>query len=156
MGMNQYEEAAAVIDAHPELATFAGPRDAAVIEAAEHAIGRSFPTTYRRFVGEFGAGNFGSFEILGVLDANFEDSAVPDGIWYTLSERRDGGLPDNLLVVGEVGDGSLYCLDLDEGEDPAIVVCEPGEGGSVQERVSGDFGEFLLEGVKSVVLGGAT
>jgi hypothetical protein len=147
--MGEYEEAASIIRANEQLADFVGPRDPSVVEAAEAAIGRPLPPTYRRFVSEFGAGNIGSFEVLGVTKAEFQNASVPNGIWYTLSEREDG-MPDNLLVVGEAGDGSLYALDLDEGDDPPVVVYEPGSGEPPGERIAGDFGSFLLDGVRRV------
>ncbi len=34
----------------------------------------------------FGAGNFGAQEIYGIINADFENSSVPDAIWYTLTE----------------------------------------------------------------------
>jgi len=147
--MDEYEEAAAVIRANGERAHFVGPRDPSLVTAAEAAVGRPFPPVYRRFVSELGAGSFDSFEVYGVIDADFEDSSVPDGIWVTLSERADGMLPEHLLVVGDVGDGSLYCLDLDEGEEPPVVVFEPGADAPPVERVADDFGSFLLEGVET-------
>src|SRR5262249_46923832 len=97
MSIDAYEEAAQIIRSNPDKGRFIGPRDASVVEAAEAAIGRPFPSTYRRFVSELGAGNFGPFEVFGVIDADFEDSSVPDGIWYTLTEREDG-MPENLVV----------------------------------------------------------
>jgi hypothetical protein len=42
--------------------------------------------------------------------------------------------PQNLLVIGEVGDGSLYCLDLDQGEEPPVGVCEPSRGETIQKQ----------------------
>ena len=85
-------------------ATFAGERSEGLVARAEEALGVSFPPTYRRFVCQLGAGNFGSREFYGVIDDEWQDSVVPDGIWCTLSEREEG-LPQHFVVVGAVGDG---------------------------------------------------
>jgi len=83
------------------------------------------------------------------MTTEFESSSVPDGIWYTLAERADG-MPDNLLVGGDGGDGALYVLDLDAGDEPPVRVYEPGSDEPPTERVADDFGSFLLDGVRRV------
>jgi hypothetical protein len=156
MALSEYESAAAAIRANLSLADFVGPRDAALVQAAEEALGRQLPPTYTRFLREFGAGNFGPFEVYGVIDDDFEDSSVPDGIWFTLTEREESGLPEHLAVVGEAGDGALYCLDLGRSEPEApVVLFEPGAAAEDQPDAIEfpDFGSFLLEGVDRVLRG---
>jgi hypothetical protein len=148
MAMQDYEAALELIRANPSLASFVGPRDPALVDAAEQALGLRFPPTYRRFLEDFGAGSFGSFEVLGVIDDDFEESTVPDGIWYTLSER-ESGLPDDLAVVGEVGDGTLYGLRIDgNGGEAPVVLHEPGADDAPDEVAFEDFGAYLRYGVE--------
>jgi hypothetical protein len=145
------EEALRLIRANPTRAAFAGPRDPALLAAAEAALGRPLPASYRRFVEELGAGSLGSFEVYGVIDDDFEDSSVPDAIWFTLSER-EAGLPGGLVVVGESGDGALVCLDLDDGAaEPPVVLASA----AWEERLAlaPNFGAYLLDGVRRA-LGG--
>jgi hypothetical protein len=160
LGLKDYEMATVIMAEYPDLADFVGPRPETLILAAEKMLEVSFPPIYRRFLSEFGAGNFGPFEIYGVIHSDFWQSGVPDSIWYTLTERRDAGIPNRLVVIGGVGDGSLFCLDLDamnnEGESPVVMI-EPGLNpahGRQWETVASDFGSFLLEEVQRQVTRG--
>ena len=60
MGLAEYSEAVELMNKRPEVgADFVGPRTEALVEAAERALGLKLSATYRRFVLEYGAGNFG-------------------------------------------------------------------------------------------------
>lgn len=111
-----------------------------------------FPRSYRDFLFNFGAMSFGAEEFYGIVREDFDNSRVPDAIWYTLVERKEAQLPSNLLVIYDTGSEELFCLDFSklssEGE-PAVVVFVPGVDLEYQkyEVISGDFGEFLLQKV---------
>ncbi len=140
----------AIMNANSTRRHFAGPRDLETIAAAESALGRSFPPTYRAFLQQLGAGNFGAFEVYGITSNNFESAKVPNGIWLTLRERRSGVLPDNLLIIGDTGDGAYYCIELIRDQEARVVVFCPGIRIANQhpyEVVASDFGEFLLRQV---------
>jgi hypothetical protein len=146
-----YDAALEIVRSRPDLASFVGPRDPSLVDAAEQALGLRFPPTYRRFLEDLGAGNFGSFEVFGVIDDDFEESMVPDAIWYTLTERETE-LPENLVIVGEVGDGSLSALRIDGGGGEApVVLHEPGAEDAPQEVAYEDFGAFFRDGVERAV-----
>ncbi|MCZ7567371.1 MAG: SMI1/KNR4 family protein [Ardenticatenaceae bacterium] len=149
MSMRDYELAANMMEEHPNTMDFIGPRPESLVRTAEQALGVTFPPTYRRFLLEYGAGGFGSSEIYGVIDENFEESSIPDAIWYTLTERKEVNLPNGLVVIYAVGDGGLYCLDLQSKkvDEAPVVVYEPGLPNEEQfyEVVAKDFGEFLLD-----------
>jgi hypothetical protein len=148
--MQDFANAVALMESAKDLMYFVGPRDQSLIEAAEKAIGSRFPPTYREFVARYGAGNFGAFEIDGVIDANFYNSSVPNGIWLTLKRRRSGDLPIDLLAVGDDGMGGYYCIELLDGKEGHVIVCEPGAAPPdklPREFIANDFGEFLLSGV---------
>lgn len=149
MSMEDYEKAKAVIAQDEGKADFAGPRSEDLIKTAEAALNVSFPPTYRRFVSEFGAGNYGWAEFYGVISSNFLKSSVPDGVWSTLTQRQKANLPRELIVVGDTGSGELYCLDLSEKDGPVVVV-DPGSDMSARERIAPDFGTFFLQQVKQV------
>ena len=151
MDPNDYDKAAAVIADHPDLQDFVGPRPEDLVQAAEAALSVRLPGTYRRFLLEFGAGSFGSAEIYGVIDSNFRDSSVPNGIWYTLTERQDSGLEPGLVIVGNDGTGNLLCLDCGAGDDPPVVLVEPGRPPRQGEAVAKNFGAFLLDAVSGQV-----
>ncbi len=150
MSMTDLERALALIAAHPETASFEGPRPKMLVRAAERALGFPLPPTYRRFVAELGAGNMGSAEIYGVIDADFERSSVPDAIWATLRAREDGDLPLDLVVLGDE-DGELTCLQVRAGEEEGPVVrLYAGEDADRRgtEPVAPDFGAYLLSRVE--------
>jgi SUKH superfamily protein len=150
MSMKDLVEALRLIEENENQADFAGPRDPALIDKAEKALGIKFPPSYRQFLLRLGAGNFGAFEIYGVIDDDWEDSSVPDGIWYTLNEREESDLPRHLLIIAAAGDGPLYCLKLGKEKEPPVIFYSPGleEEEQESELAADNFGAFLLEGVR--------
>jgi antitoxin YobK len=151
MSMADYERARAIIDANKDKGTFAGPRPEDLVKKAESALGIRFPDAYRQFLLDYGAGNFGSAEFYGVIDDDWEESSVPDGVWYTLNERVESGMPNELVVVGDTGTGDLYVLDLSDGDGPVCIV-DPGTAMTARERVAPDFGTFLLDRVQQILV----
>jgi hypothetical protein len=154
VGMADYERAVTLMAEHAAKSRFVGPRPHSLVEAAEKALSAVFPPTYRRFVLEYGAGNFGTVEILGVTKDNFQSGSVPNGIWYTLLLRKEFGLPVNLVVVQELDDEGLACIDLStrssDGEAP-VVLYYPASHQTSLTRLSEDFGSYLLEQVQGQV-----
>jgi hypothetical protein len=133
---------------------FSGEKSDVLLIKAEKVLALKFSLMYKRFLSEFGAGNFGPIEFLGVIDETFEESCVPDCIWYTLIERQNSNLPNNLIVIYETGDGDLYCQDycnVDDSE-PKIVLYSPGLSNKEQtyEIVANNFGDFLIEKLNSI------
>lgn len=134
---------------------FSGAKSEELLSKAEEALSLKFSPMYRKFLSEFGAGSCGPVEFLGLIDEDFEDSCVPDGIWYTLNERQSSNLPNKLIVIYETGDGDLYCQDysnIDEFE-PKIVVYSPGSNiqNQTYEVVANNFGDFLTAKLNSVI-----
>lgn len=147
-----YEEAVKIIEQHPELKHFVGPRDERLVQAAEKALGLRFPPTYRRFLLEYGAGSFGGEEVYGVVNDDFENSSVPDAVWFTLTEWEDEWLPRGFVVVQSTGYGPLLCLDCsqDEVTEPPVVIYHVGFPAEhpPPEVVASSFGELLLQAVR--------
>lgn len=147
MSMASYQEAKEKILKHKEQGFFIGPRSDELISFAQEATGLKFTSTYLDFLKSFGAGNFGAQEIYGIISDDFENSSVPDAIWYTLTERREINLPHHLLVIYATGSGELYCLDFNHSAEPPVVQFVPGIDLVKQtyEVVAKDFGDFLLD-----------
>ena len=124
--------------ASPATAFFAGPRPEPLLASAERALAGRFPPIYRSFLQRLGAGNFGAFEIYGVISEPF-DGPVPDAVWVTLDERRRGLLPDDMIIIGDSGDGGYYCIR--HGEDGPVLLLSPGVA---TENVATDFGAYLV------------
>lgn len=153
--MKEYEQAVEMMQQYPELMDFVGCRSDELLSAAQKALGISFPATYWRFLSEFGAGAFGSDEIYGVINTDFEDSGVPDAIWFTLQERKNRSFPNNLVAIYDADDGELFCLDIGATQDneAPIITYQPAYLPEEQrvEIIARDFGEFLLQLVQRQV-----
>lgn len=150
MSLDNYDKAMALMEGNQEKGYFAGPRSAELIKLAENRLGLQFSGMYRNFLESYGAGNFGSQEIYGIISSDFENSSVPDAIWYTLTERKEVELPPNLLVIYDTGAGELFCLDFSQSNkdnEPAVVSFVPGVSLEKQsyEKIADDFGDFLLD-----------
>ena len=147
--MRDVLESLDLIRNHDAVAHFIGPRDAGLISQAETVLGLQFPPTYRCFLRRFGCGSIAGLEIYGIVDENFTDSSVPDGVWLTLTEREHSQLPTPLVLITDTGDGGYFAIDTSRtngsGENP-IVVWFPGLSKSLEsaETIAEDFGEFLL------------
>lgn len=146
MSMQNLIDAIRIVEKYPDKGSFAGQRSEELIITAEARLGLAFPPTYRKFLLALGAGNFGSVEFYGVIDENFETSSVPDGIWFTLTERKEIDLPHRLIAIGVTSYGELYCLDTAKKPEGPIIVYQSHLGPDEQqpEVVADDFGEFFL------------
>ena len=138
---------------------FSGPQSIETINKAEKALGVCLSESYKVFLKEVGCGGVGSLEIYGIIedeDFNIKDIpfvAVPNAIWSTLQWHRDFNHPLYLVIIYNVGEGTLYCLDTsqmnEEGECP--VVAWPIGGYEMTpklEVIAPDFGAFFLDMVK--------
>src|SRR5262245_51085915 len=103
---------------------FEGPKPEWLVAKAEAALGLVFPPSYRQFLLDLGCGNVAGFEVYGLVDDDFTNSAVPDAVWLTLEERRVAGLDPRFVIIGALGDGSFDCLDMahpgGDGEAPVV------------------------------------
>lgn len=149
MSDRDYERAAKLVADHPDLADFAGRRDEELVQAAERALGVRFPSTYRRFLRDFGAGSFGGQEIYGVIDEDFEDSGIPDAVWATRSLRAEGAISDDLVAIYATGDGEQLCVRSGAAKEPVVAI-RPGSDDE-PEVVAADFGAWLREIVEDEI-----
>jgi len=151
MTMHDYEAARDLLEQHRDRADFVGPRDPRLIERAESVLDVRFPPTYRRFLLEYGAGSFGGTEIYGVIDDDFEDASIPDGVWNALEHRRNETLPVHLFEFHVPGDGEAICLDFSAPGDEALVVGAWPGSNERTEILFDDFGAWLMEAVEDEV-----
>ncbi|MEK5522933.1 SMI1/KNR4 family protein [Heyndrickxia sporothermodurans] len=150
MSIDAYKEAKQIILNNDDIADFVGGCTAELINLAEEKLGLRFTGQYLDFLQTFGAGNFGAQEIYGIISPDFENSSVPDAIWYTLTERKEINLPINLLAIYDTGSDDVFCLDfnqLDNKGEPKLVSFVPGFDlkSQTNEIIANDFGDFLLE-----------
>lgn len=131
---------------NPEDIDAVGEIDESLIIKAEAILNVKFPPSYRDFLKTFGTADWYGTEIYGLIDEDFVNSTIPDMVWKTAKMRKHG-LPEHLIVIGDVGNGDLYCLDLkDVGSDGECSVTiwdhETESTGGMWDEF--DFGEFVL------------
>ncbi len=151
MGVEQYRRARALIEGAGG-GDFEGPKPEALVARAEAALGVTFPPSYRQFLLELGCGHVDGFEVYGIVDEDFTESTVPDGIWLTLTERRSLGLDPRYVIIGARGDGTYDCIDTRvtgaDGENPVMQL-------SVDFKNAGtladSFGEYFLLEVRDAL-----
>jgi len=156
LSIENYEKAKQLIYQNEKIADFVGGRNNHLIFMAEKKLGLTFSNLYRDFLLSFGAGNFGSQEIYGIIKEDFENSSVPDAIWYTLTERKESDLPMHLLVIYDTGGDELFCLDFNHvgnNKEPKMVSFIPGISLENQQYkiIANDFGDFLLDLVQQEI-----
>lgn len=141
MTMQELHEAIDIINSHG--GDFEGQKEKSLVQRAELVLGLKFPPTYLKFLEVMGCGDIFGVEIYGIVDDNFQESAVPNGIWLTLNERRSG-LAENLVIVSACGAGGYYAIDTAEidsiGESPIVLL----ETNGALAKKYNDFGSFLL------------
>ena len=130
---------------------FEGKKDITLIEKAESALNLKFPPSYRVFLKTLGCGDIEGLEFYGLIDDNFESSSVPNAIWLTLHERKTSDLPDHLVLIYGLDDGTFYAIDTKttglDGENPIVRYGADG----VTEKIADSFGSFLLSELKTVL-----
>ena len=150
MTQNTYKAAKKLRLKYKTKADFVGEIPSGIITKAEEALKLEYTGSYLDFLQNFGSGDFNGEEIYGIVDSDFEDSSVPDAIWYTLQERKETNLPSNLLIIYDTGSEELLCLnfnDCDKTGEPKVVSYMPGIDMDEQdfEIIAESFGDFLLE-----------
>jgi hypothetical protein len=157
MSWADFQAAVRLIESHPEMKHFMGPRDDELIARAEDKLGLIIPAMYREFLRRYGAGNFGACEIYGITVDNFETGMVPNGIWLTIDERASSRLPPNLILIMSLDyEGAYAALDTaayTAGEEAPVVSWIPGLSNPSEELtiIAEDFGAILLEGVQTAI-----
>jgi hypothetical protein len=153
MSIEALDKAFEIINENIEIADFEGEKDEYLIQLAEKMLGISFPESYRKFLTKLGCGDIAGEEFYGIIDDNFETSTVPNGIWLTLNQRKSSNMPENLLIVYSLGDGSYYALDISkkaQNGDCPVVRWIPGlsKKGEKLDVIAVDFGEFFLKTIE--------
>lgn len=137
-----------LIEDNQEYADFEGTKDPELVASAEMKLDTKFPPSYRNFLVSYGCGDIAGVEIYGVIDNNFINSSIPDGIWATLNAREKYKLPHRFIIIGSTGDGYWYALDSSQpdkdGEYP-VGICGFGENNEGFEKTNDNFAEYLFE-----------
>lgn len=152
MSIDNYNKAKLIVEQNSNYSFFIGKTEKKIIQLAEKEIGFEFIGTYRNFLEDFGAGNFGGTEIYGITGNELKNPSVPNAIWYNLKQRKHFNFPNNLFAIYYTGSEEIFCLDYKnknvDGE-PLIVSYIIGVDMKDQpyELIAQDFGDFLLKQV---------
>jgi len=151
MSIEKYEQARQLIE-DAGGGDFEGAKPETLVARAEAALGLTFPPSYRRFLLEMGCGDINGLEVFGLIDDNFANSTIPNGIWLTLHERRRLDLDPAYVFVGDAGDGAYYAIDTSNSrQDGEAQVIWLSMDGSLNDNVADSFGAFLLRQVQEIV-----
>lgn len=136
-----------LVQAYPSIFTVSGKKSALLVEKAEKKLGNRLPTSYKQFLMEFGKLAFGARTYLGVIDDDFENSGLPDGIWFNLFLRKEYNFPQHLIVVYNNNGLEFICLDTSNffSEDECGIAVWDCVHDVVTATANVQFSEYLLE-----------
>ncbi len=102
---------------HKEDWDIGSPPAEELIEKAETFLQVTFPEALRLYLQTWGTLSIGPLEYYGIVNSsNFEESQVPNGVWFTKSKREQLGLPSNLFVVYNNDGDEYHCVNLDNDQ----------------------------------------
>lgn len=129
---------------------FDGKKEFSLVDKAEKTLRLKFPPTYKKFLNVLGCGDIEGLEFFGIINDDFENSSVPDAIWLTLDERKEG-LANNLILIYAAGDGTYCAIDTSQvnssNENPVIAYMPDGS----TKVIADDYGSFLLSELKTML-----
>ncbi len=149
--MIDFNKVARVIEGYSKGPDFLGKVHPDKVREAEEKLDAKFPKSYQLFLERYGCGNFGR-EIYGVTSSN---TGVPSTVWYTLKLRKEGYIPDWMVIVCNEGEYVL-CLDtstFDENGECKVVSWILGLPFEVQpyDLAYKNFADFLYECVREAI-----
>lgn len=126
----------------------AGGQTETMVAAAEAKLGVSFPPSFREYLLKWGNLSFGSYEYYGLTrNGNFENSTIPNCVWFTLRKRSQVGLPHSLVIFRNNDDDEYVCIDTDHvlnGGERGIAIWDNVER-SVSQSLQMNFMDYLRE-----------
>ena len=120
--MSTFEEVQELVSLNSELSFLGTAATEDLIASAESFLGLSFPDDYVRFLREWGTLSIGPKEFYAIGGSNFENSSIPNGIWFTKIKREAVELPAHLLVLSDNEGDEYFCLDCSERSQSRVVV----------------------------------
>lgn len=124
---------------------FFGNVDETIVRKVEEKLELTFPPQYRKFITEYGCGNIGPIEIFGLGP---EEESVPNLEWVIKDLRQTRNLPEYLIPIENIGDGSYAVLSSQYASENEV-----GEGDVLEwnsrardpKRIANSFGEYLQD-----------
>lgn len=124
-----------------------GSLDIERIREAETFLNLVFPLDYVEFLKIFGAISFGSSEIYGITNSDFESGGVPNSIAYTFQSRSELSLDSNILLIGNFELGCPSMILNNTHEATPVVAYHLGFPASAQthEILAPSFGDYFYD-----------
>lgn len=120
------------------------PASDGLIKKAEEFLGVNFPDDYTMFLKCWGTLAIGPCEYYGISGSNFENSRVPNGIWFTSLKREQLGLPKNLIVISDNNGDEYICIDITDKNASTIVVWDVTSREVITVRAKNLF-DYIIE-----------
>ena len=104
-----------LIRLHPDKADIGAPVSDEAIRKAQDFLEISFPGAYIRFLRTWGTLAVGPIEFYNIVGTEFENSGIPNGVWFTYVKRKQVGLPKDLIVLLTNDGDEYHCLEIPSG-----------------------------------------
>lgn len=142
--MNEYDGLAAQVVAAGAEIHWYGSADDAQIEALQERLLCPLPSSYKRFLRQYGGGGVVGDDVCGIEDNDATKTSGGTALGGTLSCRSRFGLPFHLVVVYLHDDEVCWCLDTRQTvRDECPVVSYSLALRKVDGVVAPDFAEFM-------------
>lgn len=137
-----------IINANIAEVRISGNKPEKWIIKAESMLECKFPMSYKFFLEKWGVLRFDGNEYYGIVKDDFENSGIPDVVWFNMRRRSQDNFPKHLVIFKDNLDSSEYlCLDVskmdDNGECPVVVWDNINK--EIEQTLDANFGDILLE-----------
>lgn len=142
------DEILKIINANSSEIRISGNKPTEWIIKAESMLECKFPTSYKLFLEKWGVLRFDGNEYYGIVKDDFENSGIPDVVWFNMRRRFQDNFPKHLIIFKDNLDSSEYlCIDVskidDNGECPVVVWNNINK--EIEQTLDANFGDILLE-----------
>ena len=127
------------------------------VHQAEDILGWRFPDSYHYFLTNLGSGDFEGAEFYGLIPGEQNCEEIPNGLWFTLEERKNMNLPNGLFAFENHDGDAVSCLALSlmqNGECP-VILWEYSESYERQLQrphiLAETFGDYFLQKVRELI-----
>jgi hypothetical protein len=136
-----------LIKEYPSIFDIDGEKSEDLVEKAENTLGVTLPKSYKQFLMKFGMIAFGGREYYGVIHEDFENSGIPDAVWYNLHIRKQYDFPHHLVAVYNNNGVEAVCLDTSNyySKDECAIVVWDRVHNEILDSANLSFIDYLLE-----------
>lgn len=142
------DELLKIVNANSEAIRISGNKPPEWISKAESILECKLPVSYKMFLEKWGVLRFDGKEYYGIVKDDFENSGIPDVVWFNMRRRSQDNFPKHLIIFKDHSDGAEYlCLDVSKMDDnvECPVVVWDAITKKIDQRLDANFGEILLE-----------